>query len=77
MGWFTQIVEVQDFRKNNHHCKQIHRIYLELIKKNGMIATRKPVGLGNTGISTDYAPKSPTRTLLSSAILLEMATEYS
>ena len=50
MGWFAQIVtdeavEVQDFRKSNYQCKGIYGIYLELIKKNQTITTRKPVGV--------------------------------
>jgi hypothetical protein len=82
MDWFAQIVtyepvEVQDFMKSNYRCKGIYGIYLKLTKKNRTIATQKPVRVGNIGISTDNAPKSPARTLSSSVILLEMATEYS
>ena len=53
----TQPVEALDFRKFIHHCRGICGIYLHLVTKNRKMSTLSPVGFGNTGISTGYAPK--------------------
>ena len=47
-----KLVEVQDFKKLTHHFEGTYGLYLKIGKK-------KPNGLGNTGILTDYAQKSP------------------
>jgi hypothetical protein len=53
------LVEVQEFKKLTHHFEGTYGLYLKIGKKKPKNHNMSPDGLGNTGILTDYAQKSP------------------
>ena len=63
-----KLVEVQEFKKLTHHFGGTYGLHLKIGKKQPKNHNMSPDGLGNTGILTDYAQKSP-RTLHSATSL--------